>query len=83
MQRKKELGYDILKINEFLSLDLVKVAVDEAHRLGMPVAAHSWDVVGSCQGRRRHHRAHLVGRLQLHSLRSRAGASWPRIGWQA
>ena len=46
VQRKKELGCDILKVNEFLSLDLVKVAVDEAHRLGMPVAAHSWDVVG-------------------------------------
>ena len=46
-QRKKELGCDILKVNEFLSLDLLKVAVDEAHRLEMPVAAHSWDVVGS------------------------------------
>ena len=47
VQRKKELGCDILKVNEFLSLDLVKVAVDEAHQLDMPVAAHSWDVVGS------------------------------------
>jgi hypothetical protein len=47
VQRKKELGCDILKVNEFLSLDLLKVAVDEAHRLGMPVSAHSWDVVGS------------------------------------
>jgi imidazolonepropionase-like amidohydrolase len=47
VQRKKEVGCDILKVNEFLSLDLLKIAVDEAHRLGMPVAAHSWDVVGS------------------------------------
>lgn len=47
VQRKKELGCEILKVNEFLSLDLLKVAVDEAHALGMPVAAHSWDVVGS------------------------------------
>ncbi|MFQ5684672.1 MAG: amidohydrolase family protein [Candidatus Binatia bacterium] len=47
VQRKKEFGCDILKVNEFISLDLLKVAVDEAHRLGMPVAAHSWDVVGS------------------------------------
>jgi len=47
VQRKKELGCEILKVNEFLSLDLLKVAVDEAHRLNMPVAAHSWDVVGS------------------------------------
>jgi Amidohydrolase family len=47
VQRKRELGCEILKVNEFLSLDLLKVAVDEAHGLGMPVAAHSWDVVGS------------------------------------
>jgi Amidohydrolase family len=47
VQRKKELGCEILKVNEFLSLDLLKVAVNEAHGLGMPVAAHSWDVVGS------------------------------------
>ncbi len=47
VQRKKELGCEILKVNEFLSLNLLKVAVDEAHRLDMPVAAHSWDVVGS------------------------------------
>src|ERR687892_401810 len=47
VQRKKEFGCDILKVNEFLSSDLLKVAVDEAHRLDMPVAAHSWDVIGS------------------------------------
>ncbi|MBI2091124.1 MAG: amidohydrolase family protein [Deltaproteobacteria bacterium] len=47
VRRKKEFGCDILKVNEFLSLDLLKVAVDEAHNLDMPVAAHSWDVIGS------------------------------------
>lgn len=47
VQRKKEFGCDILKVNEFLSMELLKVAVDEAHRLEMPVACHSWDVVGS------------------------------------
>ena len=47
VQRKKEFGCDILKVNEFLSMDLLKVAVDEAHRLDMPVACHSWDVIGS------------------------------------
>jgi imidazolonepropionase-like amidohydrolase len=45
--RKKQLGCEILKVNEFLSMDLLKIAVGEAHRLGMPVAAHSWDAVGS------------------------------------
>ena len=47
VQRKKEIGCEILKVNEFLSMDLVKIACDEAHRLGMGVAAHSWDVIGS------------------------------------
>ncbi|HKA32299.1 MAG TPA: amidohydrolase family protein [Candidatus Binatia bacterium] len=47
IRRKKEFGCEILKVNEFLSLDLLKVACDEAHGLGMPVAAHSWDAVGS------------------------------------
>src|SRR4029078_5076547 len=31
VQRKRELGCEVLKVNEFLSLDLVKVACDEAH----------------------------------------------------
>lgn len=47
VRRKKEFGCDIFKVNEFLSMDLLKVAVDEAHRLDMPVACHSWDVIGS------------------------------------
>jgi hypothetical protein len=49
VQRKKELGCEILKVNEFLSMDLAKIAVDEAHGLGMAVAAHSWDVVGHAE----------------------------------
>ena len=49
VQQKRELGCEILKVNEFLPMNLVKVACDEAHRLGMPVAAHSWDAVGSSQ----------------------------------
>lgn len=49
VQRKKELGCDIIKLNEFLAFDLAKVVIDEAHRLDMPVAAHSWDVVASAK----------------------------------
>lgn len=51
MRRKKELGYDVVKINEFLPFDLVKVAVDEAHRLGLPVTCHSWDAIKSSEAR--------------------------------
>ena len=49
MRRKKEHGYDVIKLNEFLPFDLVKVAVDEAHRLGMPVTCHSWDAMKSSE----------------------------------
>jgi hypothetical protein len=47
IHRKKEFGCEILKVNEFLSMDLLKLACDEAHAIDMPVAAHSWDAVGS------------------------------------
>src|ERR1044071_2420453 len=49
IQRKKDFGCEILKVNEFLSMDLLKLACDEAHAIGMPVAAHSWDAVGSSE----------------------------------
>jgi imidazolonepropionase-like amidohydrolase len=44
---KKEQGYDLIKLNEFISYDLVHAAADEAHKLGLPVTAHSWDVIES------------------------------------
>ena len=45
VQRKKELECDIIKLNEFLPFDLAKAAVDEAHRLDMPVTVHSLDAI--------------------------------------
>jgi imidazolonepropionase-like amidohydrolase len=47
VRRKKELGCDQIKLNEFLSFDLVKVVVEEAHGLGMPVITHSVDAIQS------------------------------------
>src|SRR2546429_6101046 len=38
-RRKKELGCDILKVNEFFSMDLVKVAVHQGHWLGISGSA--------------------------------------------
>jgi imidazolonepropionase-like amidohydrolase len=49
IRRKKELGYDLIKLNEFLPFDLVKIAVDEAHKLGLPVTCHSWDAIKSSE----------------------------------
>src|SRR5580693_6031649 len=47
VQAKKRDGYDVLKLSEFLSPDLVKVVADEAHRLGMGVTGHTWDAIAS------------------------------------
>jgi hypothetical protein len=47
VQRKKNSGYDIIKLNEYAEFDIAKAIVDEAHRLDMAVACHSWDAVQS------------------------------------
>src|SRR5262249_60275206 len=47
IDRKKALGYDLIKLHEFLPMDLAKVAVDEAHRLGLAATPHRRDAIGS------------------------------------
>jgi hypothetical protein len=47
VRRKKELGCDQIKLNEFLEFDLVKVVAEEAHGLGMGVTTHSVDAIQS------------------------------------
>jgi hypothetical protein len=48
---KKQRGYDLLKVNEFLSSDLIAAVTAEAHRQGLAVTAHSWDAMaGSAAG---------------------------------
>jgi imidazolonepropionase-like amidohydrolase len=47
VRRKKELGADQIKLNEFLDFELVKAVVEEAHALGMAVVAHSVDAIES------------------------------------
>jgi hypothetical protein len=49
VQRKKELRCDAIKLNEFLSFDLVKAVVDEAHRLDIPVTTHTLDAIKSAK----------------------------------
>jgi hypothetical protein len=49
VRRKKEIGCDVIKLNEFLPLELVKVVVEEAHGLGMAVTTHSMDAIGSAK----------------------------------
>ena len=47
IRKKHALGCDQIKLNEFLDFDLVKVAADEAHSLGMGVTCHSVDAIQS------------------------------------
>jgi imidazolonepropionase-like amidohydrolase len=49
VRRKRELGYDLIKLNEFLEPDLVKAVCDEARELQLPVTSHSWDAVASAE----------------------------------
>ncbi len=47
IQDKKRDGYDVIKLSEYLTPELVRAAADEAHRLGFGVTSHSWDVIAS------------------------------------
>jgi imidazolonepropionase-like amidohydrolase len=45
VRQKKQDGYDGIKVSEFLTPGLLAAITDEAHKLGMGVTGHSWDVV--------------------------------------
>jgi hypothetical protein len=47
VRKKKQDGYDIIKVNEFVPLNWLEFVVKEANELGMPVTGHSWDAIGS------------------------------------
>jgi imidazolonepropionase-like amidohydrolase len=47
VQAKKRDGYDVIKLSEYLTPDLVKAVADEAHRIGMGVTGHTWDAIAS------------------------------------
>jgi imidazolonepropionase-like amidohydrolase len=44
VKKKKELGLDILKFNEYTAPEVVRAGADEANRLGIPVTCHCLDV---------------------------------------
>jgi imidazolonepropionase-like amidohydrolase len=47
VRKKKARGFDLIKMNEFASFDLIRAVAEEAHANGMAVTAHSWDVIES------------------------------------
>ena len=44
VRKKKEMGLEIVKLNEYVAPEVVRAAADEASRLGLPVTCHCLDV---------------------------------------
>jgi hypothetical protein len=44
VRKKKEMGIEIIKFNEYVSPEAIKAGADEANRLGLPVTCHCLDV---------------------------------------
>jgi hypothetical protein len=44
VRRKKEMGLDIVKFNEYVEPEVIKAGAEEANRLGLPVTCHCLDV---------------------------------------
>ncbi len=44
VRKKKEMGLEIIKFNEYVSPEAIKAGADEANRLGLPVTCHCLDV---------------------------------------
>jgi hypothetical protein len=44
VRKKKEMGIEIIKFNEYVSPDAIKAGAEEAHRLGLPITCHCLDV---------------------------------------
>jgi hypothetical protein len=44
VRKKKEMGLEIIKFNEYVSPEAIKAGAEEANRLGLPVTCHCLDV---------------------------------------
>jgi imidazolonepropionase-like amidohydrolase len=47
VRQKRQDGYEVIKLSEFITPDLIAAVTDEAHKLGMGVTGHSWDIIAS------------------------------------
>ena len=75
-QESRARGFDVIKLNEFASFDLVRAVAEEAHANGMGVTAHSWDVIESVKaGVDGIEHIWSVGYSSI--LDVKEGASWP------
>jgi len=44
VRKKKALGIEIIKFNEYVAPEVIKAGAEEAHRLGLPITCHCLDV---------------------------------------
>jgi hypothetical protein len=49
VRKKKEMGLEIVKFNEYVSPEAVKAGAEEANRLGLPVTCHCLDIFLAAQ----------------------------------
>jgi len=44
VRKKKEMGIEIIKFNEYVAPEVIKAGAEEANKLGMPITCHCLDV---------------------------------------
>ena len=44
VRKKKEMGIEIIKFNEYVAPEVIKAGAEEANRLGLPITCHCLDV---------------------------------------
>jgi hypothetical protein len=49
VRKKKELGIEIIKFNEYVAPEVIKAGAEEAHRLGLPITCHCLDVFAAAE----------------------------------
>ena len=74
VREKKEMGFEIIKLNEYVSPEVFKAAADEANRFGLPVTCHCLDVFLAAE-------AGLAG-VEHHWAPGMTSISDPKKRWQ-
>ena len=49
VRKKKEMGIEIIKFNEYVSPETIKAGAEEANRLGLPITCHCLDVFSAAE----------------------------------
>jgi len=49
VRKKKEMGIEIIKFNEYVAPEVIKAGAEEAHRLGLPITCHCLDALAAAE----------------------------------